>query len=420
MARARRNPYRTNTGIHIKWFTVRRSSIYWLLLLIAVILGAGGSIVYSIYGPKQEPAVAQASPVVQDTARFLGLRGAVKVRKAGTYEWMDANMAMALNRDDTIRTAGSASASIRLFDGTEYFLKESSILVIERAYEDPDTKAKVSAVKLDVGQVTIDTPRHDVPGSRSDVQTPTSAASIDGNTRADVGFDGSSRRSVFTVIRGGSTVRSGENQITLREAQAVNVSADNRFSDVIDLPGVPVLETPANMSVVGITPTVEFRWRPVERARKYHVVLGRSPSFPDPILESSVSRVSVLHQGLEPGTYYWQVTPIDSENRRGVPSDFARFTVTSRPQTGQPPELTVYSPSVTLDGLVTVQGKTDLNAVVTVDRGMGDDRVNVKSDGTFTYYFELQQVGRHAVVVKSRKRDGGVAEKTVYAEIGTD
>ena len=74
-----------------------------------------------------------------------------------------------------------------------------------------------------------------------------------------------------------------------------------------------------------------------------------------------------------------------------------------------------------MDGLVTVTGKTDAGAFVTVDRGLGDDRVQVKPDGSFTYYFQVLETGKHPVVVKARKRDGGgVAEKTVYAEIGTE
>ena len=74
-----------------------------------------------------------------------------------------------------------------------------------------------------------------------------------------------------------------------------------------------------------------------------------------------------------------------------------------------------------MDGLVTIQGRTDVNSVVTVDYGLGDDRVQVKSDGTFTYRFLIESTGRHPVVVKARARDGGgAAEKTVYAETGTD
>ena len=50
------NPYRTNTGIHFEWFTVRRSTIY---LLVACLLGfaaTDGYMYFEIFGPRDEVA----------------------------------------------------------------------------------------------------------------------------------------------------------------------------------------------------------------------------------------------------------------------------------------------------------------------------------------------------------------------------
>ncbi len=252
--------------------------------------------------------------------------------------------------------------------------------------------------------------------------TPTTEATFDENTTADVSFDTSTGNSGFTVFSGKTELRSGDNKVTLSSSQAVDVRADNSFTNIIELPGIPAIVSPANLSVIPVAPTTEFRWRSVSGARRYHVLLDRSPYFRDPILESTVPNVSILHKGLPAGTYYWQVTAIDRDNRQGAPSEFAKFTVSSRAvDAGASPELTVFKPTVTLDGLVTVRGRTDAGIVVTVDRGMGDDRVEVKGDGTFTYYFTVREAGRHEVTVKARKREGGgVTEKKVYAEIGTD
>ena len=378
---------------------------------------------WQITNPQTSANVAQPPPESDKSARFVDLDGAVKVRKSGTYEWINAHMGITLDRDDTIRTVGNSSARVRLFDGTEYLVKPDSILVIEEASEDPETKATRVAVALTAGQVNLTTPRGGVSGSSRGLQTPTTEATFEENTSADVSFDSSSRTTGVAVYSGSTSLRAGEERLTLTQSQAVDVSADARFSDIQNLPGVPALISPANLSVIPVSPTTEFRWRPVDEARRYHVVLDRSPYFRDPVLESTVSNLSVLHRGLAAGTYYWQVTAIDGDNRRGAPSEFAKFTVSTRAVTneGEPPELVVGKPTVSLDGLVTVRGRTDAGAVVTVDRGLGDDRVQVKSDGTFTYYFEVRETGRHPVVVKARRRDGGgVAEKTVYAEIGTD
>jgi len=246
----RQNPYRTNTGVHIEWFTVKRSTIYLLVFSLLGLAAAGIYGYLQVFGDRPDQPVVAANPEADKSARFLDLDGTVKVRKAGTYEWINATMGMALSSEDTIRTVGGSSARVRLFDGTEYQLKPDSILVIEEAYEDPETRATHVAVKLDSGQVSLNTPRHDVPGSRSDFSTPTTEATFEENTSAEVRFDSASRVSGFTIYKGGSALRAGDTEVNLGSAQAVDVTADSRFSKVIDLPGVPSLITPANLDVI--------------------------------------------------------------------------------------------------------------------------------------------------------------------------
>ena len=418
-----RSPYRTNTGIHIEWFTIRRSTLYAFALSVFGLVGAGGWAYLQIFGPKEEKPKQPIESVVDRSARFIGLDGTVKVRKAGTYEWVNADMSIRLNREDTIRTVGSSSARVRLFDGTEYLVKPDSILVIEEAFEDPDTKARRVAVKLTAGQVNLKTPRRNVDGSRSDLQTPTAAATFDERTTAEVSFNQNDNTSGFTVFRGRSDLEAGGETVTIESSQAVAVSADSNFSQVVNLPGAPTLETPANLSVLPISETVELRWRAMEGARRYRVILDQTPNFTNPILETTVKGTSVVHKGLTAGAYWWEVKALDRESREGVPSELAKFTLSSRAASneGTPPELTVFTPSISLDGLVTVRGKTVVEAFVTVDTGNGATRVDVRGDGSFTHYFTVTETGRHKVVVRARKRDGGrPAEKTVYAQIGSD
>ncbi len=148
---AKYNPYRTNTGIHIEWFTVRRSTVYTSSYpSSASSAPAPGAIIRCTDREKKSTLVA-APPVTDNSARFLDLDGAVKVRKSGTYEWINANMAMTLSRDDTIRTVGDSQARVSLFDGTEYLVKPDSILVIEEASEDPDDQSQGRTGEVDGG-----------------------------------------------------------------------------------------------------------------------------------------------------------------------------------------------------------------------------------------------------------------------------
>jgi hypothetical protein len=110
------------------------------------------------------------------------------------------------------------------------------------------------------------------------------------------------------------------------------------------------------------------------------------------------------------------VSAIDGKNNEGGFSEFSKFTITSQAARLEPPPLRLVQPTVSLDGLVTVNGVTEPDAVVTVN----DERVDVRADGSFRHYFTISSPGRHAIVVKAFKRSGGTAEKTVYATIGSN
>lgn len=413
-----RDPYRDRTGLHIEWVTVRNRTIYLVGAAVVLLMVAGIGFYLREYGHAAPPADATpvAPSAAANSARFVEIGGTVKVRKAGTYEWIDGNMGVSLDKDDHVRTVGKSTARIRFFDGTEYFMKPDSILVIEDTHEDPSTNVRRVAVKLTAGQVNLQTPRKNVEGSTSELATPTAEASFEELTVADVRYDQSRRVSGFAVYRGGSRLRSGGTEVELRDSQAVDVNADSEFGKVIELPGVPRIDSPAHLAVLPARETTALKWGSVSGARRYRVMVDRSPNFSDPILDSRVGGRTVLVPGLTSGVYFWQVSAIDANNREGGFSDFAKFTITQSGAAAEPPRLLVSEPTVSLDGLVTLQGVTDPDAVVTIN----EQRVSVKRDGSFRHYFTVNRTGRHAIVVKAHKRSGGVAEKTVYAAIGSD
>jgi len=150
-------------------------------------------------------------------------------------------------------------------------------------------------------------------------------------------------------------------------------------------------------------------------ANRYHVQVDSTPYFTEP-QEFSVSAARVMVPGLRPGTYYWRVSAVDSKKNEGGFSEFSKFTLTSQAARLEPPPLRLSQATVSVDGLITVNGVTEPDAVVTVN----DERVDVKADGSFRHYFTISSPGRHAVVVKAFKRSGGTAEKTIYATIGSN
>ena len=416
-----RTPYGDGSGIHVEWVTIRNRTVYIIAAAIVSLLLVGAGFLWWHYvrsltdgdGSAEVEQVAAAA----DSARFIELKGTVKVRQAGSYEWLDANRGLALRRNDTVRTIGKSSARIRLFDGTEYLVRPDTIFMIEVMREDPRTRVRQVAVKLTAGQVNLQTPRNNVEGSRSELATPTAEATFEEATVADVGFDESRQVADLRVYRGGSRLKAGDQEVTLESSQAVEVRGDV-ISPIVELPEIPILESPAHLSrLVSANPgreKIELKWRRIDVANRYHVQVDSTPYFTEP-QEFSVSSARVMVPGLRPGTYYWRVSAIDSKTNEGGFSEFSKFTLTSQAARLEPPPLRLSQPTVSVDGLITVNGVTEPDAVVTVN----DERVDVKADGSFRHYFTISSPGRHAIVVKAYKRSGGTAEKTIYATIGS-
>ncbi len=418
---SQRNQYGERSGLHVEWVTIRHRTVY-LLVALAVLVGGGAAAFYyfAYHAPPDVGTDSEAEVALNTSASFIEISGSVKVRKAGTYAWIDARRGIALSRDDHVRTDSNATARIRFFDGTEYLVKQDTILVIEETYEDPQTNVRRVAVKLTAGQVNLQTPTRNVEGSSSELATPNTEASFDERTVADVRYDQSNRVSGFTIFRGASDLKAGGKRVKLGSSQEVEVSAANSFSEIVRLPGIPSPESPAHLSTVvhrdPVRSNTELKWGVVEGARRYHVMLDRTPNFSDPLWDSKVKGLSAVVPGLAPGAYYWKVSAEDGENRQGGYSDFAKFSISTRAKTNTPPKLLVSNPTATLDGVVTFNGTTDPDAVVTVN----NERVSVRPDGSFQHYFIIGRPGRHEIIVKAFKRSGGTAEKVFQVTIGSE
>jgi len=417
-----RNQRSSAGGIHIEWFTVTKRSVYTLIAIVLALAGAGAGGYFhfrSLNEPKVSSNSAGNQPVQERrAANFLEIQGTVKVKKAGTWDWVNAQMGIPLVKDDQIRTVGGSTARVQFFDGTEYVLNPESFLIIEESREDPQTAERQVAVKLTAGQVNLSTARRNVAGSRSELATPTSGATFGEMTRAVVGFDEGRQVAGYTVYEGESNLSAGGTQLTLRSNEKVEVSSTQVFSGVTRLPAIPVVVSPANLSQVVLAnpgkDPIQLSWEPVAGAVKYHVQFDRTSNFSEPLYEGDVRATTTFAPSQALGSYFWRVQAIDAKNLAGGFSAFARFTITNPAATAKPPALAVREEH-SLDGLVTVTGQTDTDALVTVN----NDKVAVKPDGSFATYIDLSgRPGRHAIVVKAMNRSGGLAEKTLHIALG--
>ncbi len=106
------------------------------------------------------------------------------------------------------------------------------------------------------------------------------------------------------------------------------------------------LQTPANLSAISYPTPVILRWSPVPGATSYAISLAAGSSLAGGSVDTTTGVLSAqdlywkdgdkpvgtfntnmaITIPLQPGTYYWQITPIDAEGFQGVPSAISAFT----------------------------------------------------------------------------------------------
>src|SRR6185369_14055388 len=139
--------------------------------LVVAILGA---VVYYYYLQNAPPKAAVTEPApAATTAHFTSIEGNVKVKAVGTFEWVTADSSVLLKKSDLVRTGAGASAEITFFDGTVVHVRPDSLITIEDTSEDFATKKRRVAWHISSGEVNFQTGRKNVPGSATEISTPT-------------------------------------------------------------------------------------------------------------------------------------------------------------------------------------------------------------------------------------------------------
>jgi hypothetical protein len=397
----------------LDWFTISYSTLY---LAAAVLAAIAGVVVYVLYfRDKPAAVVEEVAPATVTTARFTTLEGSVKVKPVGTFEWMNADRSMVLKKSDLVRTGPSAAAEITFFDGTVVHVRPDSLITIEETSEDPSTKARKVAWHISSGEVNFQTVRKNVPGSETEVSTPTARGTVGENSNAAIRV-AETGDSDFRIFSGSGRVETKSGQTyDLAPSEAVKIDPSGKAGAKVGLPATPVLLAPPHQAEITYpnpnVATTLLAWKAVEGATGYHVMVDYSAYFNRPLVDRKGLRDSSVElRGLDVGKYYWQVAAIDKNGEEGDFSAFARFTVASATAgtrgDGPPPPLVIESID-TRQNILHVKGRTEPGATVTVN-GL---RIEVDGDGSFTDYISLESPGRQMIVIRATGLNGGVNER---------
>src|ERR1051326_3075886 len=114
------------------------------------------------------PPPVQQIKAGQQQANFTAIEGTVRVKKATSNSWINAEQTTPLEKGDVVQTASDGIARINFADGSNYVVKPDSLIVIEENSMNNQQQTNVS-VQVTTGTVDLSTPSYTA-GSKSDVK----------------------------------------------------------------------------------------------------------------------------------------------------------------------------------------------------------------------------------------------------------
>ena len=250
-------------AIQIAWKTVTYRSVALAILGVAILFFIGlrfafpqftanGLKAADNFGNKLLEAVAgaagpeKAGSMDSQHARITQLDGTVRVKKANGNSWMNADYNVPLDKGDVIQTGSEGMAKIVFNDGTNYTVKQDSLIVIEENSTNEQQQTNV-AIAVSTGTVDLTTAMYNQ-GSKSLVTVAGATASIAPDSAARVSNDPKLDQHEILVTKGDAEVTHNGEVTHLAPWEKVNgwTPAQAHLEKVKEI-GPPVPISPANM-----------------------------------------------------------------------------------------------------------------------------------------------------------------------------
>lgn len=418
--------------IHVTWKTVTYRSVFLAVFIVVAILSAGvyfafpqarqkgASSISSLFSRLGELIAGNAGPakpgaMSSQQAHFTALDGTVRVKKANGNSWINADYNVPLEKGDVIQTGAEGMAKIVFHDGTNYTVKQDSLIVVEENSANQQQQTNIS-VAVTTGTVDLATATY-VQGSRSQVIVRGATASLAPDSSARVQNDTKTDRHEIVVTKGAAeVVRSGEVQ-SLTSGEGVSFQTESpRMARIREVaPPTPI--APANMMPIfssGGPKSVDFSWTAMPNAVGYRLRISRNPYFSSTVVDKKVNTADVIVSGLTEGAYYWVVQSFDRDEKESLESEKNRFTIIPRGKNTAGINLEL-EPLVQHGHVLELTGKTEVGARVMVN---GQEVPVIGNDGIFHYFTPPLSAGESVITITAQNAKGGVntVQRTVVIQ----
>jgi hypothetical protein len=310
-----------------------------------------------------------------------------------------------LDKGDVIQTGPEGMAKIAFNDGTNYTVKQDSLIVIAENSSNERQQTNV-AVNVTTGTVDLATGTY-VQGSSSQVIVDGATASLAPESAARVRKDSKSQQDELLVTKGQGTVQRGQETVQLTDWEKASFKANEGPLEKIKEIGPPTPISPANMMPIftsGVSKPVEFSWTAMTNAVGYRLRISHNPYFSSTIVDRRVTTADVIVSGLGEGAYYWLVQSYDAEDKESVESQKNRFTIIPKGQNTTAINLEL-DPFMQHGNVIELTGKTEVGARVMVN---GREVPVIGVDGSFHYFMPPLPQGESLITITAQNAKGGV------------
>jgi len=338
-------------------------------------------------------------------AHITALDGTVRIKKANGDTWVKADYSVPLEKGDVIQTGPEGMAKVAFNDGTNYTVKQDSLIVIAENSANDRQQTNV-AVNVTTGTVDLATGTY-VQGSKSEVIVDGATASLAPESAARVRKDPSSQQDELLITKGQGTVQRGDQTVQLTDWEKASFKANEGPMDKIKEIGPPTPISPANMMPI-FAPSedkpIEFSWTPMTNAKGYRLQVSRNPYFSSLIVDRKVTSPAVMVSGLPEGPYYWMVQSYDINGKESAESEKNRFTIIAHEADSGQIRLEL-DPLIQHGRVIELTGKTEPSARVMVN---GHEVPVIGADGSLHYFMPPLPNGESTITITAQNARGGV------------
>jgi hypothetical protein len=412
-------------GLYVAWKQVTYRSVIMALFGVALIFGAVLHAAFPKFTDSTVKAAGQLSTgllekvaglapplkgpagTVSQQAHFTALDGTIRVRKGNGNSWINADYNVPLEKGDVVQTGAEGMAKIVFNDGTNYTVKQDSLIVIEENSANDQQQTNVS-VAVTTGTVDLTTATY-VQGSKSQVIVAGAKASLAPDSSAMVHNNPKDNQHEILVKKGSGEVERNGEVAHLSSWEKVSFQNESKTMAHATEVGPPTPITPGNMMPVFMnagekSKEVEFVWTPMANAAGYRLRISHNPYFSSVLLDRKMETPSVVVTGLPVGAYYWSISSYDAAGKESVESEKNRFTIIVKAKEQIDLSLEI-DPLIQHGHVIEVTGKTEAGARVMVN---GSEVPFVSEDGTFHYFTPPLPNGENLVTITAQNSKGGV------------